>query len=246
MCDQFNGSKWSLVPTDTRISFKAFRNYRLPRQLVAFQKRFRLLELPLPEIRPEFGRNTSNGGMPQSGMPRLARCQEFHRLSMRRHRVLSRQSGVLKPKNPGPNPPSLLRLIFSPVAFVFSFYIPVVELAARAARCSSSRASSTYKGMRKPEFQKIGRIEVIKEAEALAERSEGRWWCAELHRLRGVFLTALGADEPQIEASFCEAIRIAKKQKSISMAKRAEGTYAEYRRQKVSTSGGRGFRLPLC
>jgi hypothetical protein len=51
-----------------------------------------------------------------------------------------------------------LRLIFSPVAFVFSFYIPVVELAARAARCSSSRASSTYKGMRKPEFQKIGRI----------------------------------------------------------------------------------------
>ena len=36
--------------------------------------------------------------------------------------------------------------------------MPVVDLAARAARCSSSRASSTYKGMRKPEFQKIGRI----------------------------------------------------------------------------------------
>jgi hypothetical protein len=29
-----------------------FRNYRLPRQLAAFKKRFRLLELPLPEIRP--------------------------------------------------------------------------------------------------------------------------------------------------------------------------------------------------
>jgi len=99
--------------------------------------------------------------------------------------------------------------------------------------------------MRKPEFQKIGRIEVIKESEALAERSEGRWWCAELHRLRGVFLTALGADEPQIEASFCEAIRIAKQQKSVSLEKRAEATYAEYRRQKASASGGRGFRLPL-
>jgi hypothetical protein len=74
--------------------------YRLLRQLVAFQKRFRLLELPLPEIRPEFDRNTSNAGMLQSGMPRLARCQEFHRLSMRRHRVLSRQSGGLKRKNP--------------------------------------------------------------------------------------------------------------------------------------------------
>jgi hypothetical protein len=56
---------------------------------------------------------------------------------------------------------------------------------------------------------------------------------------------ALDADETQIEASFCEAIRIAKEQKSVSLEKRAEGTYAEYRKQKPSASGGRGFRLPL-
>ena len=66
-----------------------------------------------------------------------------------------------------------------------------------------------------------------------------------LYRLRGVFLTALGADETHIEASFCEAIRIVKEQKSISLEKRAEETYVEYRRQKASGSGGRGFRLPL-
>ena len=88
-------------------------------------------------------------------------------------------------------------------------------------------------------------LEAIKEAEALVERFEERLWCAELHRLRGVFLAALGADETQIEASFCEAIRIAKEQKSVSLEKRAEATYAEYRRQKASGSGGRGFRLPL-
>ena len=88
-------------------------------------------------------------------------------------------------------------------------------------------------------------LEAITEAEALAERSEERWWCAEQHRLRGVFLTAIGADETQIEASFCAAISTAKEQKSISLEKRAEGTYAEYRRQKASASGGRGFRLPL-
>jgi predicted ATPase len=82
-------------------------------------------------------------------------------------------------------------------------------------------------------------LEAIKEAEALVERSEERWWCAELHRLRGVFLTAAGADETQIEASLCEAISTAKKQKSISLAKRAEATYAEYRRQKASALGGR-------
>jgi tetratricopeptide (TPR) repeat protein len=87
-------------------------------------------------------------------------------------------------------------------------------------------------------------LEVINEAEALAERFEQRVSCAELHWLRGVFLATLGADETQIEASFCEAIKIAKEQKSVSLQKRAEGTYAEYRRQKASASGGRGFRLP--
>jgi predicted ATPase len=64
-------------------------------------------------------------------------------------------------------------------------------------------------------------LEAITEAEALADRSEERWWCAELHRLRAVFLTAIGAEETQIEASFCEAIRIAKEQKSVSLQKRA-------------------------
>jgi len=89
-------------------------------------------------------------------------------------------------------------------------------------------------------------LEAIREAEAVTERSEERWWCAELHRLRGVFLANSGADEAHIEASFCEAIRIAQKQKSVSLEKRAEGTYAEYRRQKALASGGPGFRLPLC
>jgi hypothetical protein len=45
-------------------------------------------------------------------------------------------------------------------------------------------------------------IKAIREAEALAEEREERWWCAELHRFRGVFLTAMGAEEAQIEASF--------------------------------------------
>ncbi len=73
-----------------------------------------------------------------------------------------------------------------------------------------------------------------------------RWWCAELHRLRSVFLATVGAEEARIEASFREALRIAKEQKSISLATRAETSYAEYRRQKASASGGRGFQLPLC
>jgi len=88
-------------------------------------------------------------------------------------------------------------------------------------------------------------LEAISEAEALAERFEQRSFCAQLHRLRGVFLAAVGADETQIEASLCAAINIAKEQKSISLAKSAEATYAGYLKQKESGSGGRGFQLPL-
>jgi tetratricopeptide (TPR) repeat protein len=88
-------------------------------------------------------------------------------------------------------------------------------------------------------------LEAINEAEALAERSEERWWSAELRRLRGIFFTAIGSDESQIEASFCASISTARQQKSVSLGKRAEATFAEYRRQKASDSKGRGFRLPL-
>jgi hypothetical protein len=79
----------------------------------------------------------------------------------------------------------------------------------------------------------------------VVERSEERQWCAELHRLRGVFLATTGADQTEIEASFCAAIRTAKEQKSISLAARAEATYAEYRCRKARALGEQGFRLPL-
>ena len=88
-------------------------------------------------------------------------------------------------------------------------------------------------------------LAAIGEAEELAERSGERNCCAELYRLRGVFLAALGAEEAEIEASFSEAIRIAKEQKSVWLEKRAEATYAEYRRRKAGGLGQRGFRIPL-
>ena len=67
-------------------------------------------------------------------------------------------------------------------------------------------------------------LAAINEAEALAERLEQRDYFADLHRLRGVFLATMGAEETQIDASFQAAIRIAKEQKSVSLEKRAEVT----------------------
>ena len=88
-------------------------------------------------------------------------------------------------------------------------------------------------------------LAAIIEAEALVERFEGRYYCAELHRLRGVFPPTLGAEATQIGASFQAAIRIASEQKSISMKKRAEATYAQYRAQRAKASGVQDLRLPL-
>lgn len=72
-------------------------------------------------------------------------------------------------------------------------------------------------------------LRAIRDADALVGRFEERWWCAELHRLHGIFLATLGAEEAQIDASFRDAIRIANQQKSIALMQRAEATYAEYR-----------------
>ena len=81
-------------------------------------------------------------------------------------------------------------------------------------------------------------LEAIMEAEVLASRIQLGWCSAELHRLRGEVLTRIRADEPQINASLCEAIRIAKQQKSVSLEKRAEATYAEFRTRRAAASGG--------
>jgi tetratricopeptide (TPR) repeat protein len=78
-------------------------------------------------------------------------------------------------------------------------------------------------------------IAAIKQAEGLVQRSGERCYGAELHRLHGVFLAALGAADAEIQASFCKAIRSANEQKSISLMKRAEASYEEYRRRGPTT-----------
>jgi hypothetical protein len=59
-------------------------------------------------------------------------------------------------------------------------------------------------------------LEAIKEAEAVMQRNEECHALASLHLLRGALLALIATDETQIEASFREAIRIAKEQKKVS------------------------------
>ena len=128
--------------------------------------------------------------------------------------------------------------------------IPWIEQGIRDYRATNTVLALPSLLSRKAEALHLGdrtteALDAINEAEAVAERFEQPYFCAELHRLRGVFLTAMGAKEAQIETSFCEAIRIARQQKSLSLAKRSEATRERYNRQKASRAPGQGFRVPL-
>jgi hypothetical protein len=118
--------------------------------------------------------------------------------------------------------------------------IPWIEHGIRDARATGSVLSLPHFLALKSEALYLAErtseaLQAINEAKALAERFEQRVFLPQLHRLRSMFLATMGADETQVEASFCEAIRITREQKSISLEQRAEGTYAEYSRQKAST-----------
>jgi hypothetical protein len=69
------------------------------------------------------------------------------------------------------------------------------SLWARTNRFLGLKAEALYLAHRTSEA-----LEAIEEA-VPAERSGMRSWSAELHRLRGVFLAAMGAEEVQIEAA---------------------------------------------
>ena len=73
------------------------------------------------------------------------------------------------------------------------------------------------------QFAGVG-VDIRSDLYSLGERFEERGSSAELCRLRGLLLVALDANDPQIEASFREAINIAKQQRSTSLATRAEAS----------------------
>ena len=89
--------------------------------------------------------------------------------------------------------------------------ISLIENGIREYRASGSILGLPFLLTRKAEALHLAdrtseALEAITEAEAFVERTEVRWCCAELYRLCGVFLATMGADEAQIEASFCAAI----------------------------------------
>ena len=77
-------------------------------------------------------------------------------------------------------------------------------------------------------------LEAIEEAQAHIEIYGERWHLSELYRLRALLLAATGGDNTKIEDSFRAAMSTAKQQQSLSLEKRAEASYAEFRRREAS------------
>jgi len=87
----------------------------------------------------------------------------------------------------------------------------------------------------------------FEEAEAVAERFEVRWWCAELHRLRGVFLAALVLARPRLRLRSAKPLESQKSKKSISLARaRGSNTTQNTTAKRRAPLGGNEVRLPLC
>ena len=92
-------------------------------------------------------------------------------------------------------------------------------------------------------------LEAIREAEALVERFEQRLHCAELRRLRGVFLATIGADETELDASFRRSHPHGKAAE-VNFTRDARGSeLREYRDRKAALARVRidcRRRIPNC
>jgi hypothetical protein len=88
-------------------------------------------------------------------------------------------------------------------------------------------------------------LESLRNAVALVKRCEEPWWYAEFYRLRGIFLAALGASGKQVEKAFDAAVRTARGQSSVSLARRAESTFSTYTQRKRKVGTRRHIRLAL-
>ncbi len=88
-------------------------------------------------------------------------------------------------------------------------------------------------------------LDTLGKGMAYVNRCEERWWCAEFYRLRGIFLAALGAPESRVETAFSAALRTARGQCAVTLARRAEDTVSAYRRRKQKAGLSHRIRLAL-
>ena len=128
--------------------------------------------------------------------------------------------------------------------------IPWIEQGIRDYRATGTVLGLPYYLARKAEALHLAdrtseALEAINEAEALAERFEQRIGLPNCTGSAVCFSRLWVLRRPKLRLRSAQPSEPQGSRSRFRLEKRAEATYAEYRRQKASGSGGRGFRLPL-
>jgi predicted ATPase len=88
-------------------------------------------------------------------------------------------------------------------------------------------------------------LEAIAEGLAIVPRTDERWWEAELHRLEGELLRAIGAQASKVEPSFHLSLKIARRQEARSLELRAATSLARFWRDQGQTDKAHDLLAPV-
>jgi predicted ATPase len=91
-------------------------------------------------------------------------------------------------------------------------------------------------------------LTVLAEAQELLERSEERWWEAEIYRLRGALLlqhSKTSCTDHPAEASFHRALEVARRQQARSLELRATTSLARLWRDQGKVAEARDLLAPI-
>lgn len=125
-------------------------------------------------------------------------------------------------------------------------------------RQSLAALEATGAGIRRPYYlslmaQSYGRagqvdaaLSLLAEALAETQTTSEHWWDAELHRLRGrLFFQQEAADEPQAEASFRQALEVARHQQAKSLKCRVTSSLSRLWQQQGKREEARKRLAPI-
>jgi predicted ATPase len=89
-------------------------------------------------------------------------------------------------------------------------------------------------------------LKLLADALDRVERTEGRWLEAELHRVHGeLLLTGSGAEHPEAEGCFRQALTVARKQGAQMWVLRAATSIAQLRADHGKLAEGRDLLAPV-
>jgi DNA-binding winged helix-turn-helix (wHTH) protein/predicted ATPase len=94
--------------------------------------------------------------------------------------------------------------------------------------------------------QRAEALEAVRQALEVMERTDERWWEADLHRLHGELLRATPSSDADVEACFQRAIGVARERRARTLELRATTSLARLLRDRGRTAEARHILASIC